>query len=253
MAVSESLLRRQEALVRDVLDRRAAGDAAGEKQLTGELLVTLRPVFWSVIKRVRARAGTLSAQDLEQVCAMAVIKSLDRYDAARGRQGFGPFAWFQALNACNEHIRLHAADVHVSEWAAKGRTVRQAEGREASAPRVAVDSFDAPAPGQDASRGSGTLARIEAARSAQPGHDAQPTPEALLEQAQLHASLHELVDALPRKEQELVSRVYGLNGKPSQSVRSLAQEWDAPKSRLDRMLARALDALRRALAGDEAP
>jgi DNA-directed RNA polymerase specialized sigma24 family protein len=53
------------------------------------------------------------------------------------------------------------------------------------------------------------------------------------------ARVFDAVRQLEPAQRELVSRVYGIDW-PAQSVRSVAEEWNAPKSRVDRMLARAL-------------
>lgn len=60
------------------------------------------------------------------------------------------------------------------------------------------------------------------------------------------ARVFDAVRRLGPAQRELVSRVYGIN-RPAQSVRSVAEAWGAPKSRVDRMLVRALSELREQL------
>ncbi|OJH33565.1 hypothetical protein [Cystobacter ferrugineus] len=68
-------------------------------------------------------------------------------------------------------------------------------------------------------------------------------PELLLLAAEHRAKLLGAILRLAPQPRELLCRVYGINY-TAQSVRSVAELWGAPKSRLDRMLARALDDLR---------
>ncbi|WP_246137479.1 hypothetical protein [Myxococcus llanfairpwllgwyngyllgogerychwyrndrobwllllantysiliogogogochensis] len=77
------------------------------------------------------------------------------------------------------------------------------------------------------------------------------TPEALLLAGERRALVLGAVRRLSREHQELVSRVFGLHGSP-QSVRSLAEAWGTPKSRVNRMLASALEELRELLADEGA-
>ncbi len=85
---------------------------------------------------------------------------------------------------------------------------------------------------------------LEAALYARSGRDGDDeTPEAMLLAAESRALVFEAVRQLAPQQRELVSRVFGIN-RPAQSVRSVAEAWGAPKSRVDRMLARALGELR---------
>ena len=86
-----------------------------------------------------------------------------------------------------------------------------------------------------------------AALRALTGRDGETdNPELLLISAERRARVFEAVRHLAPDRRELVSRVFGIN-RPAQSVRSVAEAWGAPKSRVDRMLARTLSDLRELL------
>ncbi|RKH58995.1 hypothetical protein D7X96_36020 [Corallococcus interemptor] len=65
----------------------------------------------------------------------------------------------------------------------------------------------------------------------------------LLLAAERRARVFDAVRHLAPNRRELVSRVFGINWL-AQSVRSVAESWEAPKSHVDRMLVRALADLR---------
>lgn len=235
----------QADLVSRIMLARGSGDAPTERLLTAELLVSVRPVIKQVVKFTKRFAGSQSPEDLEQIAAIAVIRTIDKYDPTRGGQSFGEVAYFRARTACEQFARMHASDVHLSDAAHKGRTSRAVRGERGT---IRVESTDAPAPAGD---GGPSRARasdeLEAALHALAGRDsAAESPELLLIAAERRARVFDAVRRLTPEKRELVSRVFGIN-RPAQSVRSVAEDWGAPKSRVDRMLARCLAELRELL------
>jgi RNA polymerase sigma factor for flagellar operon FliA len=236
---------RQSDLVSRIMLARRSGDALTERLLAAELLVSVRPVIKQVVKVAKRFAGSQAPEDLEQIAAIAVIRTVDKYDPTRGGQSFGEVAYFRARTACEQFARMHASDVHLSDGAHKGRTSRAARGeREA----IRVESTDAPVPTGDGSPGRARGGdELEGALRALTGRDGETdNPELLLISAERRARVFEAVRHLAPDRRELVSRVFGIN-RPAQSVRSVAEAWGAPKSRVDRMLARTLADLRELL------
>lgn len=232
-------------LVSRIMVARGSGDALTERLLSAELLVSVRPVIKKVVKCAKRFAGSQSPEYLEQIAAIAVIRTVDKYDPTRGEQSFGEVAYFRARTACEQFARMHASDVHLSDGAHKGRTSRAARGeREA----IRVESTDAPAPTGDGTPSRARAAdELEAALRALMGRDGDAdNPELLLLAAERRARVFDAVRHLAPDRRELVSRVFGIN-RPAQSVRSVAEAWGAPKSRVDRMLARSLAELRELL------
>ncbi|NTX41459.1 sigma-70 family RNA polymerase sigma factor [Myxococcus sp. CA033] len=229
---------------------REDGDAALERLLLAELLVSVRPVIRRAVGKCLSFAGTLSPEDLEQVAVMAVLRTVDKFDPTRGRQSFGEVAYFRARTACEQYARMHASDVHLSDGAHKGRTVRSTSVTGSNASRV--QCIDIPSHFSDGTQGCNPLVdALESALGERSGRDAdEETPEALLLAAERRALVFEAVRRLAPEPRELVSRVFGIN-RPAQSVRSVAEAWGAPKSRVDRMLVRALVALRELIADRE--
>lgn len=165
---------------------RRSGDALTERLLAAELLVSVRPVIKQVIKVAKRFAGSQSPEDLEQIAAIAVSRTVDKYDPTRGGQSFGEVAYFRARTACEQFARMHASDVHLSDGAHKGRTARVARGeREA----IRVESTDAPVPTGDGSSGRARAGdELEGALRALTGRDGDTeNPELLLISAERRA------------------------------------------------------------------
>ncbi|TQF14237.1 sigma-70 family RNA polymerase sigma factor [Myxococcus llanfairpwllgwyngyllgogerychwyrndrobwllllantysiliogogogochensis] len=226
-----------------IMQAREDEDAALERRLSAELLRSVRPVIRRAVGKCLSFAGTLSPEDLEQVAVMAVLRTVDKFDPTRGRQSFGEVAYFRARTACEQYARLHASDVHPSDGAHKGRTVRSTTCTGSNA--IRVQRIDIPSHFSDGALGCDPLVdALEAALGERSGRDADDeTPEAMLLAAERRALVFEAVRQLASEQRELVSRVFGIN-RPAQSVRSVAEAWGAPKSRVDRMLARTLVELR---------
>ncbi len=238
---------RQSELVFRILSARASGNAVLERRLSAELLDSVRPLIRCIVGALLPIAGSLSPDDLAQVAAMAVLRAVSKYDATRGRQSFGQVAYFRARAACEQYARLHGTDVHLSDGAHKRRTVRSIHSNEGNV--VRVHRMDIPSHFSDgASADDSWVDELESAlremSCLEPDGD---TPEAELLSAERRALVFEAVRRLAPQQRELVSRVFGLN-RPAQSVRSVAEAWGAPKSRVDRMLARALAELRERMA-----
>ncbi|QSQ18252.1 sigma-70 family RNA polymerase sigma factor [Myxococcus landrumensis] len=230
------------------MQARASGNAALERRLSGELLESVRPIIRRVVGAVLPFAGSLSAEDLSQVAAMTVLRTVAKYDFTRGSQSFGDVVFFRMKTACQQFPRLHGGDVHVSDWEHKGRTARSIRGAKGN--RTRVHCLDIPSHFSD---GGATddlhVCELEVALREVSGRDADDeTPEARLLAAERRALVFDAVRRLPREQRELVSRVFGLGG-PAQSVRAVAESWGAPKSLVARMLARVLEELRDEVAG----
>ncbi|NPD22145.1 sigma-70 family RNA polymerase sigma factor [Corallococcus exiguus] len=134
------------------------------------------------------------------------------------------------------------ADLYLSDGAHKGRTVR---GERSERSAIRVESTDAITPDVDRALGADWLwHEVEGALRGLNGRDADDeNPELMLLAAERRARVFEAVRYLAPDRRDLVSRVFGIN-RPAQSVRSVAEAWGAPKSRVDRMLVRALADLR---------
>ncbi|QSQ18335.1 sigma-70 family RNA polymerase sigma factor [Myxococcus landrumensis] len=246
-----SASRRQAELVTLVMRARASGDAALERRLSEEMLKSVRPIIRRVIGSLLARAGSLEPRDLEQVAREAVLRALTKYDDTRGSQSFGEVAFFRIRSACEQHTRMHSSDVHLSDGDYKRRTLRTRAREERSV--VRVQSLDSPSQfSDDSSVAESRSGELEASLREMSGVDAgDESPEALLLAAERRALVLGAMRRLSSENQELVSLVFGFDGAP-QSVRSLAEAWGTPKSRVNRMLASALEELRELLADEGA-
>jgi len=233
---------RQADLVSRIMLARRSGDSLTERLLSAELIVSVRPVIKQVVKLAKPFAGSQSPDDLEQIATIAVLRTIEKYDPMRGGQSFGEVAYFRARTACVQFARMHASDVHLSDGAHKGRT---AKGEQGERPAIRVESTDATTPDIDRAPGADWLwLEVEGALRGLNGKDADDdNPELMLLAAERRARVFEAVRHLAPDRRELVSRVFGIN-RAAQSVRSVAEAWGAPKSRVDRMLVRALADLR---------
>lgn len=239
---------RQSDLVSRVMSARASGNVALERQLSAELLVSVRPFIRRVLFTLRPGTASM-AEDLEQVAAEAVLRAIAVYDPTRGSQSFGEVAYFRARAACDHYARLHTTDVHLSDGEHKGRTMRAAPitGRKSVHVHfVDVSSQSTDVDGQQAP----WIDELESAiREMSCRESKSDTPEAGLLVAERRALVFEAVQRLAPRKRELVLRVFGLNC-PAQSARAVAESWGTSKSSVDRMLARALDELRELLADE---
>ncbi|WP_246137341.1 sigma-70 family RNA polymerase sigma factor [Myxococcus llanfairpwllgwyngyllgogerychwyrndrobwllllantysiliogogogochensis] len=231
------------------MQARESADAALERRLSTELLKSVRPIIRRVVGTVLAVAGSLSPEDLAQVAAMAVLRTVGKYDFTRGSQSFGEVAFFRAKTACEQFARLHGSDVHLSDGEHKRRTVRSIHGTERNV--IRVHRMDTQSHFSDgAPEGDSWVDELETALREMSCLEADDeSPEARLLAAERRALVFDAVRRLSPAKRELVSRVFGID-RPAQSVRSVAEAWGAPKSRVDRMLARALVELRELLADE---
>ena len=233
---------RQATLVLGIMRARRTSDALTKRLLFAVLLVSARLVIKQVVKLAWRFAGSSSPEDLELLAATVVLRTLGKYDLTSGGQSFGEVAYFRARTACEQFARMHASDVHLSDGAHKGRTVR---GERSERPAIRVESTDAVTPDVDRAIGADwPWLEVEGALRGLNGREADDeNPELMLLAAERRARVLEAVRCLAPDRRELVSRVFGIN-RPAQSVRSVAEAWGAPKSRVDRMLVRALADLR---------
>lgn len=249
-----------EGLVIRIQAARLEGRVNEAQLLCGELMVALRPTF----KRVAGRfpphiRGSLAPEDLQQVAAIEALRFVDKYDhtLATTRSPFRDHVYRRALSAVEEHVRMHSADVHVSDWQARGRseqksadgTVKQVA--QNSGQRQKVEKIVA-APLVITSDKAGTYYDDEAQGG---GHDfefpheqvEEKTPEALLLDADSAAAVREAIKQLAPFRAKVVRVVYGI-GCTQKSVAELARELAMPRRRLDETLQAALVDLRAALA-----
>ncbi|MCP3098999.1 sigma-70 family RNA polymerase sigma factor [Myxococcus sp. K15C18031901] len=226
-----------------IVQAREDRDAELERVLSAELLVSVSPVIRRAVGCCLSFAGTVSPEDLAQVASMAVLRTVDKFDPTRGRQSFADVAYFRARTACEQYARMHASDVHLSDGAHKGRTLRSAQDTGSDATRV--QCIDIPSHFSDGVLGNEPfIEALETSLRERSGREVDDeTPEAMLLAAERRALVLDAVRRLSPEQLDLVSRVFGL-GCPAQSVRSVAEAWGAPKSRVDRMLVRVLDELR---------
>ncbi|WP_232293305.1 sigma-70 family RNA polymerase sigma factor [Stigmatella aurantiaca] len=239
----------QAALVARIMFARETGDTVAERALSAELLASVCPIIKSVVNCSKPFADSPLSKDLEQVASIAVLRTICKYDPTRGGQSFGEVAYFRARTACEQFARMHASDVHLSDWAHKGRTSHSAHGESDT---IRVESTDALAPASDEPSGQSRGAvEFEAAFRAFTSREAEAeSPEQALLAEERRVHVFNAVRRLAPVKRELVSRVYGIN-QSAQSVRSVAEAWGVPKSRVDRMLVLSLAELRELLTTQE--
>lgn len=139
---------------------------------------------------------------------------------------------------------MRRAGVDVSDGAHKGRRATPVGSEH---PSIQVASADKPvAEDHRAARVTVHAEREDALRTYSGREADHEEPELLLLAAEDRAALLAAIGRLAPQSRELLGRVYGINYS-AQSVRSVAELWGAPKSRVDRMLARALAELREQL------
>lgn len=220
-----------EELVSEVQRLRACGDVAASKALESHLIDMLRPTLARVAGRFTPSArGSLTADDLFQVCAIEALKLIPRYEN-RG-SAFVSVVYRHALSACRDHIYSQAADVTVSYHERKrGTDAVRVKSRDA---KVQVDaSGDGP--------NSGLWGESLGLEGRFTVGDA--TPEALLSAAQSEAQVRRLVNQLPTALGDLVAWVHGI-GRPRKSLREISRETGQARSKLDAQLKQAEAALR---------
>lgn len=192
--------------------------------------------------RSRARqlaAGSVTFEDLMQIGALEVWRSIAKFSvtAARG-QPFEYWARARAYVRMRNHVVLHAYDVHMSDGARRGRTK--------SAGTVGVEwieSQDAPHPYDNDLRPRSSFWADYWDGQIRRG-DAAPSPEEMLEAAQMEALVRRYVNRLPAPLRDLVAWVHGI-GRPRASLREIARQWNTPRARLDTDLKRGERMLRR--------
>lgn len=233
---------RQAVPVSRIMLARRTGDALTVRLLFAWLLVSTLLVIKQVVKLAWRFAGTQTSGDLDQIAPIAVLRTIEKYDPTKGGQSFGEVAYFRARTACEQCARMHASDVHLSDGAHKGRTVG---GERGERPTIRVESTDATTPEADRVTGKTWLwQEVEGALRVLGSKDADDeNPELMLLAAERRGRVFEAVRCLAPDRRDLVSRVFGIN-RPAQSMRFVAEAWGAPKSRVDRMLVRALADLR---------
>lgn len=188
------------------------------------LVAELAPTFRAVARRFSPKSrGAISLEDLQQIAAIEALKFADKFDPARaGSTTLRDHVYRNALSACEEHVRLHSADVHVSDYGARRRSRARSAVVEKPVP-VLID------------------------RDAVPDRQVDETPETLLLDASTRAAVHGAVGKLSRPRAKLVRQVYGI-GCVQKTVAEIAREMQIPRKRLDDALHAALADLRLALA-----
>lgn len=202
-----------------------------------------RPLVLSVVRRVRAEFQlTSDPGDLEGSAFQGLLEARERFDPARGVQ-FSTFAYYRIRGAVIDHVRK-AGYLSRRAW----RHLRASD----TTDRLCEASLDA----RGAHRGNADEA--SAAISATLGHlatafvltacaddfaDRSEDAEERLLGAEERACLHELLDTLPDREQQLI-RGYYFEGK---RFDQLAVDLGVSKSWASRMHIKTLSELRKAL------
>lgn len=198
------------------------------QRLCGLLITALQPLLLRVARRFSAEArGALSEEDLQQVAAIEALRFVDKYDHTRAttRAPFRDHVYRRALSACEEHVRLHRASVHVSDWQARGRrkivdngNVTQLVAARQPAEKITVDSWDV--------------------ETSQKVWDPS-TPESMLLAADSDAAVRRVIDTLSPFRAKLVRQAFGI-GCTRKSIAAIARELRMPRRRLDDALNAAL-------------
>lgn len=259
--------RSPEGLVIRIQAARLEGRLNEAARLLGDLMGVLQPTFKEISRRFPPHIrGSVHAEDLQQVAAIEALRFVEKYDhtLATTRAPFRDHVYRRALSACEEHVRMHSADVHVSDWQARGRSeqkgedgkVRQVAQNSGQRKKVeklveipVVVSSDEPAPGQHLAQESQGGAPTSAAGGSKRYDTEQvdeTTPEALLLGEDTAAAVREALRDLVPFRAKLIRQVYGI-GCTSKSVAELARELSMPRRRLDDALQAALVDLRKAL------
>lgn len=221
------------------------------RNLGNRILGLLQPLFRKVASRFTPSArGSLALEDLEQVAAIEAFKCLSKYDAARARSTtFEAFVYRYAKQRCAEHVRLHATDVHVSDWTGRGRKAVNGVERtgKKSEDRVTVhstsDVHNRETNGAAMADGYGPRENGVSGTWGDSAEDVD-TPEALLEGAQTSAELAEAIARLPAEKRDLVREAFGIGTTDPASLRDIARRRRVPRSRLATELEEVLVELR---------
>ena len=229
-----------EGLVIRIQAARLESRDGAAKLLLGELMVALRPTFTRVAGRFPPGIrGSVQLEDLKQVAAMEAIRFVEKYDhtLATTRAPFRDHVYRRALSACEEHVRMHSADVHVSDWQSRGRQKTVEGGNvthlvsaaEKNADRPQVSSRDEPV-GGTTSKDTDVSSRYVREQEQE-----TVTPEALLIDADSNDAVKKAIDSLAGFRAKLIRQVYGI-GCAQKSVAQLADELHMPRRRLDETL-----------------
>jgi hypothetical protein len=225
------------------------------RNLGNAILLRLKPIFRAVAGRFPDSArGSLRYEDLEQIAAIEAFKFFSKYNAEKaGSAGasFEQHVYRRALNACQQHVELHASDVRPSlhlQRASRGQGTDAYKGRKVDA-RAFVKSRDAQAATghrPEAFDGARELDNGGSAYSlSRPGAvDSGQTPEALLGDAQRVVALVSAINRLSPEKGSLVREHFGICVDRDASLRDMARRRKVPRSRLAIELDEALKELR---------
>ena len=220
-----------ETIVGEIQALRAAGQPSAG--LEGELIRRMGGVVRRVASRYLSGAGSLELADLEQIARISVIRSVNTF-RCDGPMLFAAVASYRMRREVLEQVRLHGQAVNVSEHARKS----------GSTERVYCQPMS-PEPNPDADDECRDWSEWAPLPEHRPDRDAvDPTPEDVLESAQLQALVRRELYQLPAQMRDAVASVYGV-GRPEVSVRELSRRLNVHRKRLDALVAEGLDRIRR--------
>lgn len=231
---------RQMDMLMRVRELRGLDDHRGASRVAGDLIVALQPVLLGAARSLKARWGSLMLEDLMQVGAIELIKAIDTFDLTKS-QSFANWVYFRARRAMLNQTRLHSADVKPSDGAQRGRVKKLAV--EAHVQVFSRDEpYSGPGPsGADDPAFSGT---VQHSSNKTLGAEESVSPEQALDAAQMDVLMRRCINRLPQSMSDLVAWVHGI-GRPEKSLREIAREKGQPRAKLDAMLKRGEQLLRK--------
>jgi len=195
------------------------GSTGNKKRVLGnEILRLLKPTLKGVVKRFLNRG--VQADDLEQVAALAVSRLMSK--PVRTDYTFAEIVYLRARDALKEHVAMHGADVHVSDWKRRSR--------------AAVDGVETVNRGK-----SDESVSVNAQTSTDVSvYAAEPTNQ----DDQIDAdSIVPLLARLSPSKREILKRLFGIDT-PETSIRGLEDVLGVSRVRLTRLRDEALAELR---------
>jgi RNA polymerase primary sigma factor len=199
--------------------RARRGDHVARTTLLEEHMGLVRSIAF------RYRELGLPVEDLVQEGAIGVLAAIDDYDASRGTS-FSTYAFWRvraavthALSAQGQLVRIPRPALERRTQVAQARTTLRRAAREPSVAELADATALPPAAvaealvpmrvvSLDVSLTDGTPLRDSLA------DESAPSPESLLVRSEQTRALRDAIGRLPGRKQGIVSRHFGLDGKP---------------------------------------
>lgn len=219
-----------------------------EQRRTGDLIMKrLDPMLRSTAKRYENRG--ILASDLFQVAALAVVRLLSK--PLRPDYTFAEIAFLKARDALREHVAMHGADIHVSDWKRRSRasvdgveTVKRGAHEESLIVKsrdAKTDTGDRPfLEGNDYETSGGVTLRGEPAGS-------EPSTSSEIDDRLDADRLMVVLERLSPSKRELLKVLFGLEGRPEASIRELEKAYGVSRTRLTHLRNEALAELKEAI------